>query len=71
MFESCFLRVTLFVVDNSKCELSAPLSHEPVFNTQFYLCMLFRNGSYFLINNEAYYKFNKLSLDSFIAYKIH
>ena len=33
--------------------------------------MRLRNGSYFLINNEAYYKFNKLNLDSFIAYKVY
>lgn len=69
MFESCFLRVTLFVVVNTEYELSAPLFHEPVVNA--YLCMLIRNGSYFLISNEAYYKFNKLNLDSFIAYKIY
>lgn len=30
MFESCFLRVTLFVVVNTKYELSAPLFREPV-----------------------------------------
>lgn len=30
MFESCFFRVTLSVVDNTKYELSAPLFHGTV-----------------------------------------
>lgn len=43
----------------------------PWTSSNAYLCMLIRNEIYFWINNEAYYKFNKLNLDSFIAYKTY